>query len=49
MFQADRAGLSNVLERLRHYQAGYQGWAFEPAKLLIHLAASGKNFASLNG
>jgi 3-hydroxyacyl-CoA dehydrogenase len=48
MYQADLAGLSNVLERLRFFQGGYQGWAFEPAKLLIDLAATSANFASLN-
>ncbi len=48
-FQADRIGIPQVLERLRHYQAGHQGWAFEPAKLLLDLAGRGANFASLNG
>ena len=49
MFQADRAGLPAILERLRHYRQGYQGWAFEPAKLLQDLVARGADFASLNG
>jgi 3-hydroxyacyl-CoA dehydrogenase len=49
MFQADRTGLAEIVERLRFYQQGHQGWAFEPAGLLLDLAAKGKNFASLNG
>ncbi len=39
--EADRIGIAAVLERLRFYQAGYQGWAFKPASLLTDLAASG--------
>ncbi len=48
-FQADRIGIPQVLERLRHYRKGHQGWAFEPAELLLDLAGRGANFASLNG
>ena len=48
MFQADRIGIPKILERLRHYQQGYQGWAFKPAPLLLKLAESGADFASLN-
>ena len=49
LFQADRIGIAKILERLRHYRKGHQGWAFEPAKLLQDLAERGADFASLNG
>ncbi len=49
MFQADLVGVLKILERLRFYQQGYQGWAFEPAKLLTELAAKGGNFVAMNG
>ena len=49
MFQADQIGIPEILERLRHYRQGYQGWAFEPASLLLDLAESDAKFASLNG
>ena len=49
MFQADGAGIPALLERLHYYRQGYQGWTFEPAKLLLDLAARGADLASLNG
>ncbi len=49
MFQADRIGLPKVLERIRQFAKGYQGWAWEPAPLLVKLAESGGSFGSLNG
>ena len=49
MYQADLIGLPRVVERLRAYRKGQQGWAFKPATLLTDLAAKGADFASLNG
>lgn len=49
MFQADRIGVPQVLQRLLHYQKGHRGWAFEPAKLLTRLAAESAGFAAMNG
>lgn len=49
LFQADLIGLPEVLEKLRHYQAGRNGWAWQPAPLIEKLAAEGTAFADLNG
>jgi 3-hydroxyacyl-CoA dehydrogenase len=48
MYFADRIGLSRVLERIAKFAAGPQGWAWAPAPLLLELAASNRNFASLD-
>jgi len=48
MYFADRIGLAQVLERISQFAAGPQGWAWEPAPLLVELAASNRNFASLD-
>ena len=48
MFHADRLGLHGVLERIRAFAAGPEGWAWRPAGLLIDLAARGADFGSLN-
>jgi 3-hydroxyacyl-CoA dehydrogenase len=44
MFYADTVGLYNVLRSIRHYAQGYQGQAWEPAPLLVRLAAEGRRF-----
>ena len=49
MFHADRLGLPLVLDRIRHFGRGDQGWAWEPAPLLVRLVGCGAGFASLNG
>ena len=49
MFHADRQGLPQVLDRIRGFAAGRQGWAWEPAPLLVDLVERGSNFDSLNG
>lgn len=48
MFQADEQGLATVLEKIRILAAGRNGWAWEPAALLVELAAQGKRLADLN-
>lgn len=48
MFQADEIGLATVLEKIRALAGGRNGWVWEPAPLLIELAAQGKCFADLN-
>lgn len=48
MFQADEMGLDKVLETIRTYAAGRNGWAWEPAPLLVELAARGSTFRELN-
>ncbi len=48
MLQGDEIGLSVVLERLCNYATGRQGWALEPAPLIIELAQRLATFASLN-
>jgi 3-hydroxyacyl-CoA dehydrogenase len=49
MFYADRLGLAYVLDRIRTFASGRNGWAFEPAPLLEQLVREGRTFASLNG
>jgi len=48
MYLADRIGLPKLLERIEQFAAGRHGWAWEPAPLLVELARSGRDFASLN-
>jgi 3-hydroxyacyl-CoA dehydrogenase len=48
MYFADRVGLPKVLARIEQFAAGRNGWAWQPAPLLAELAASGRDFASLN-
>jgi 3-hydroxyacyl-CoA dehydrogenase len=48
MVQADLIGIPRVVERIRHYRQGYQGWAWQPAPLLLDLAARGATLASFN-
>jgi 3-hydroxyacyl-CoA dehydrogenase len=48
MYFADRIGLAGVLERIAEFAAGRHGWAWAPAPLLVELAASDRNFASLD-
>jgi 3-hydroxyacyl-CoA dehydrogenase len=47
MFYADRLGLKNVLERILMFRAGGNGWAWEPAALLVRLARAGGSFATM--
>jgi len=42
MFYADTVGLPNVLAAINKYAKGHQGQAWEPAPLLLKLAAEGK-------
>jgi 3-hydroxyacyl-CoA dehydrogenase len=44
MFHADALGLKNVLERVQHYHEKL-GHYWQPAKLLVELAASDSSFA----
>lgn len=44
MFYADTVGLLNVLKAIERYSKGWQGQAWEPALLLVKLAAEGKTF-----
>ena len=44
MFHADALGLKRVLERVQHYH-GKLGHYWQPAKLLVELAAGGSSFA----
>ncbi len=44
MFYADTVGLYNVLAAMRRYARGHEGAAWEPAPLLVKLAATGKPF-----
>jgi 3-hydroxyacyl-CoA dehydrogenase len=48
MYLADQIGLTKVLERIAQFAAGPQGWAWAPAPLLVELAGSNRNFASLD-
>ena len=48
MFHADRIGLPALLDRLRELAKGRHGWAFEPAPLIVDLAAKGESLDSLN-
>jgi 3-hydroxyacyl-CoA dehydrogenase len=44
MFHADTVGLANVLASIERFRKNYQGSAWEPAPLLVKLAAEGKTF-----
>jgi 3-hydroxyacyl-CoA dehydrogenase len=44
MFYADELGISNVLARIRYYEARYGGY-WKPAPLLVKLAAAGSSFS----
>ncbi|MBI4292957.1 MAG: enoyl-CoA hydratase/isomerase family protein [Betaproteobacteria bacterium] len=44
MFYADTVGLANVLASIERFRKNYQGAAWEPAPLLLKLAAEGKKF-----
>jgi 3-hydroxyacyl-CoA dehydrogenase len=46
MFMADRIGLGHVAARVRHWHERLGVW-WEPAPLLLQLAAQGRGFASL--
>ena len=46
MFYADRIGLKAVLARIEQYRQGRNGWALEPAPLLVELARGGQDFAT---
>ncbi len=46
LFYADSVGVPNILRTMRGFAKGYQPDAWEPAPLLMQLAAEGKNFAS---
>jgi 3-hydroxyacyl-CoA dehydrogenase len=41
LFFADTLGLHHMLESMRNFHAGYQGWAWEPAPRLIYAARRG--------
>ena len=47
MHYADHVGLSHVLEVIRN-AAAEDAWFWQPAPLLVELAAEGRSFASLN-
>lgn len=47
MHYADQSGLSRVLEVIRN-AAAEDAWFWQPAPLLVDLAAEGRSFASLN-
>ncbi len=46
MFHADTMGLPNVLEAMEGFRSGYMGQFWEPAPLLVHLAAQGKTLSA---
>ncbi|MEP9358373.1 3-hydroxyacyl-CoA dehydrogenase NAD-binding domain-containing protein [Sphingomonas sp. KR3-1] len=48
MYFADQIGLTQVLERIAQFAAGRNGWAWTPAPLLVELARTDRNFASLD-
>ena len=48
MFYADRIGLGHVLERMRAFASGREGWAWQAAPLLEDLARRGVSLATLN-
>ena len=49
MFQGDLIGLPALLDRLRTFAAGRNGWAWTPAPLIERLASENGRFADLNG
>jgi 3-hydroxyacyl-CoA dehydrogenase len=48
MFYADQTGLDKIVARLKHY-APTLGADYEPAPLLLELAAAGKRFQDWRG
>ena len=48
MFHADLVGLANVLARIEDFGRGYQGWTWEPARLLTDRVKRGASLESLN-
>lgn len=44
MFYADTIGLKNVVAAMERFRKGYQGGLWQPSRLLLELAAEGKNF-----
>jgi 3-hydroxyacyl-CoA dehydrogenase len=48
MFYADQRGLASVLETIRRFAASRNGWAWEPAPLLVELVVRGASLQSLN-
>lgn len=49
MFQGDLIGLPALLDRLKIFAAGHNGWAWTPAPLIERLASENGRFADLNG
>jgi 3-hydroxyacyl-CoA dehydrogenase len=45
MHYANHIGLRRIVETMRRFSAGYQGWCWTPAPLLERLAAAGARFA----
>jgi 3-hydroxyacyl-CoA dehydrogenase len=41
LFFADSLGVEHVLERMRSFQKGYQGWFWEPAPLILEASRRG--------
>jgi 3-hydroxyacyl-CoA dehydrogenase len=48
MFYADTLGLRHVLERIRFFSRGREGWAWQPAPVIEELVARNAGFATLN-
>lgn len=48
LFQADAIGAAEIVANLQMRAAGRNGWSWEPAPLLVELAARGGTFADLN-
>ncbi|ANI79246.1 3-hydroxyacyl-CoA dehydrogenase NAD-binding domain-containing protein [Sphingobium sp. EP60837] len=48
MFQGDLIGLPQLLERLRSYSSGRNGWVWTPAPLIEQLASEQRQFSDLN-
>lgn len=45
MHYADHVGLGRIVEAMRRFASGYQGWCWTPAPLLARLAATGATFS----
>ncbi len=48
MAYADRLGLDKVLAAIERYGQGHQGWAWQPAELLVRLHAGNRTFGDLD-
>lgn len=48
MYEADRVGLPAVVSRMRAFAQLRQGWAWQPASLLLELIEQRGNFSALN-